>query len=41
MKLSELRSRKWRPRCRNTVNVGIGALADDDEMVRKMMTPSS
>ena len=31
MKSPELKSRKWRPRHRHTVNVGIDALADDDK----------
>ena len=35
MKSPELKSRKWRPRRRNTVNVGIDALADEDKIGEK------
>lgn len=38
MKSLELRSRKWRPRCRNMVYVGVGPLAGDGKITGKVMT---
>lgn len=40
MKSLELRSRKRRPRCRNPVNVGIGALDREDKTVIKNDNPT-
>lgn len=40
MKSLELRSRKWRPRCRNKIYMGIDPLADNDKKVRKMIIQS-